>query len=208
MSQMEKMMKYHHFSIASNALLLLCASLGFVATHLQATEKPKVISGSELSADSLVDALDVGDSATSKDEKLTRGMKLVSPSPARAGADGAGGSAAAGKAPLLITFKTGSAELTAESVGMLSKVALALQSERLAGFSFAVEGHADPRGTEKQNLKLSQSRADSVARHLASQHGIVATRLKPVGRGSAELYNTVRTDAPENRRVTLVTLRP
>jgi OmpA-OmpF porin, OOP family len=201
-------MRNHHLSVVGHALLLLCASLAFVATDLHATEKPKVISGSELSADSLVDALDVGDSAAAKDEKLTRGMKLVNPSSARAGADGAGGSAAKGKAPLLITFKTGSAELTAEGVSMLSKVAQALQSERLAGFSFAVEGHADPRGTDKQNLKLSQGRADAVARHLATQHGIVATRLKPVGRGSAELYNTVRTDAPENRRVTLVTLRP
>ena len=32
--------------------------------------------------------------------------------------------------------------------------------------------------------------------------------LTPVGRGSSELYDTVRIDTPENRRVTIVTLRP
>jgi hypothetical protein len=29
-----------------------------------------------------------------------------------------------------------------------------------------------------------------------------------VGKGSTELYDTRRTEAPENRRVTIVTLRP
>jgi OmpA-OmpF porin, OOP family len=207
---MEKTMKNHYLGAVANVLVLVGASLGLSVTDLHATEKPKVISGSDLSADSLVEALDIGDSAAAKDDKSTRGMKPVRPASARTNQDGSGGgaAAAAGKAPLLVTFKTGSSELTAEGMTMLSKVAEALQSERLAGFSFAVEGHADPRGKEGQNLKLSQGRADSVARHLASQHGVAAERLKPVGRGSAELYNTVRTDAPENRRVTLVTLRP
>jgi OmpA-OmpF porin, OOP family len=201
-------MKHHFLSGVSNLLLLVCLSLGWVVTDLQATEKPKVMSGSELSADSLVDALDIGDSAAPKDDRATRGMKPVRPPANRDNQEGSGGKAAAGKAPLLITFKTGSTELTSDSKSMLSRVAEALQSDRLLGFSFAVEGHADPRGKEAQNLKLSQGRADSVAQHLSTQHGVLAARLKPVGRGSAELYDAVHADAPENRRVTLVTLRP
>jgi OmpA-OmpF porin, OOP family len=202
------MMKSHYFGGVSNLLVLVCASLGLVVTDLHATDKPKVITGSDLSADSLVDALDIGDSAAPKDDKATRGMKPLRPTSGRANQETSGQTHASGKAPLLITFKTGSSELTAEGMTMLSRVAEALQSERLAGFSFAVEGHADPRGKEAQNLKLSQGRADSVARHLSTQHGVLTTRLKPVGRGSAELYDAVRTNAPENRRVTLVTLRP
>jgi OmpA-OmpF porin, OOP family len=209
---MERTMKNHCLNVVSSLLVVLCASLGFAVTDLHANDKPKVISSGDLNADGLVDALDIGPSAApkdaTKDEALTRGMKPLRPPSARASAPGASSNAAAGKAPLLLTFKTGSTELTSEAMTMLSKVAQALQSERLAGYSFAVEGHADPRGKEGQNLKLSQGRADSVARHLTVQHGVQAERLKPVGRGSAELYDLVRTDAPENRRVTLVTLRP
>lgn len=190
-------------------LVLLCMALGFLGTELHASEKAKVITGSEISADSLVDALDIGAATTPNNDKpLTRGMKPIRPSVARASQEASGGgAAAAGKAPLMVTFMTGSAELTAEGMSMLSKVADALQSERLAGFSFVVEGHADPRGDDAFNLKLSQGRAESVARFLTAQHGVQAARLKPVGRGSSELYDPVRIDAPENRRVTLVTIR-
>lgn len=201
-------MKNRDLIVFSNALLLLFAASGFIATGAQAAEKEKVISGSELKADSLVDALDIGERAAPKDEVLTRGMRPLRSSVNRASPDAAGGAAATGRAPLMVTFKTGSADLTAEGMAMLAKVAEALQSDRLAGYSFVVEGHADPRGDQSLNLKLSQGRADSVARHLTAQHGVLADRLKPVGRGSAELYDPVRIDAAENRRVTLVTQRP
>ena len=198
-----------NFLVTSTKLLIvLVSALFFLVSNVQANEKPKVISGNELSADSLVDTLDIGEGTTPKEEKLlTRGFKPIRPSVARASQESSGGGAASGKAPLMVTFKTGSAELTNEGISMLSKVAEALQSERLSGFSFVVEGHADPRGEGGSNLKLSQSRADSVARHLTTQHGVLAARLRPVGRGSADLYDPVRTDAPENRRVTLVTVR-
>ena len=108
----------------------------------------------------------------------------------------------------MITFRTGSSELTTESIAMMAKVAAALQTDRLAGFAFRVEGHADPRGDEGLNQRLSQARAEAVVRHLVDKFGILPERLTPVGRGSSELYDTVRIDTPENRRVTIVTLRP
>jgi len=55
-------------------------------------------------------------------------------------------------------------------------------------------------------LKLSQSRAESVAAFLADQEQIDKARLKPIGKGSAELMNTSNVAAPENRRVTIKTL--
>jgi outer membrane protein OmpA-like peptidoglycan-associated protein len=87
-------------------------------------------------------------------------------------------------------------------------VAKALQSDKLAGFSFSVEGHADPRGSAELNQRLSEARAQSVVAQLVSAHGIDNGRLSPVGKGSTELLNPERPDAPENRRVTIVTRQP
>ena len=46
-----------------------------------------------------------------------------------------------------------------------------------------VEGHTDNHGSEQYNLKLSQSRADSVRKHLIEVDGIDAARLEAVGYG-------------------------
>lgn len=110
-------------------------------------------------------------------------------------------------ASLLITFETNSADLTPRAKSSLDVVAKALQADKLAEFKFAIEGHADPRGQADLNMTLSQARAESVVAYLADQHGISRERLKPVGKGATELVNTQRVDAPENRRVTITTLR-
>ena len=112
-----------------------------------------------------------------------------------------------GKASLLITFATGSSDLTSESQQVLGTVAKALQSDRLAGFAFKVEGHADPRGTADMNLKLSEERANSVVAYLTGKLSVLPDRLKAVGKGDTEPLNTERPDAQENRRVTIVTTR-
>lgn len=109
-------------------------------------------------------------------------------------------------ASLLITFETNSAQLTPQAKQSLEVVGRALKSQKLSDFRFAIEGHADPRGRADANLKLSQSRAESVAAFLADQQQIDKARLKPVGKGSAELMNTSNVAAPENRRVTIKTL--
>jgi flagellar motor protein MotB len=54
---------------------------------------------------------------------------------------------------------------------------------------------------------LSLARAESVAKYLATSHGILTERLKPEGKGSTEPMNKSRIDAPENRRVTIVSMR-
>ena len=110
-------------------------------------------------------------------------------------------------ASLLITFVTNSAELTSAAQSSLDIVARALQAERLAEFKFAVEGHADPRGSDEYNLRLSQARAASVVDYLVARHHIDRDRLKPIGKGNTELANAARPTAPENRRVTIVTVR-
>ena len=80
----------------------------------------------------------------------------------------------------------------------------AMKSDRLASTRFTIEGHADPRGNDEHNLKLSQARAEAVRSYLLSQHGLAAERVNAVGKGSSALMNPSDPAAPENRRVTIV----
>ena len=108
-------------------------------------------------------------------------------------------------ASLLITFETKSSELTANAKDQLDVVAAALKNDRLADYTFNVEGHADPRGLPEANMVLSQQRAESVRAYLVATHNIAADRLKAEGKGDTDLLNRKVPTAPENRRVTIVT---
>lgn len=59
-----------------------------------------------------------------------------------------------------------------------------------------IEGHTDDVGKPEDNMKLSQQRADAVAKWLVG-HGIVATRLHAVGFG--ETQPKVKNDTDANR---------
>jgi outer membrane protein OmpA-like peptidoglycan-associated protein len=59
-----------------------------------------------------------------------------------------------------------------------------------------IEGHTDDVGKPEDNMKLSQQRADAVAKWLTA-HGIVATRLHAVGFG--ETQPKVKNDSDANR---------
>lgn len=158
----------------------------------------------EVTEDALIDALEID----SPDAEAASGATTRSLRPAaRADAARRSKPAGPGKASLLITFATGSAELSADTKTALQTVAKALQSDRLAGFAFRVEGHADPRGNSDYNTKLSAERAAAVVAYLTGTLGVLPERLTPVGKGASELLNPKRADAPENRRVTIVTHR-
>ena len=109
------------------------------------------------------------------------------------------------QAHMLMTFETNSAVLTPESQKMLDALARVMQADQLSTKSFAIEGHADPRGGEQSNLDLSQRRADAVVAYLSQSHSISASRLEAVGKGQKELLNPNDPFAPENRRVTVKT---
>jgi outer membrane protein OmpA-like peptidoglycan-associated protein len=180
--------------------LLLVLALG------SATAQPKeqVLRNNEVTESSIIDALavDTPQAAAAR----TRGFKPAVPGTAAA-TPPPPPKAGPGKANLLIVFDTNSAVLTAESQAALDVVARAMQSDALIGLSFRVEGHADARGDAKLNLDLSQARAEAVVNNLVSQHGVLAERLTATGKGSSEPMNKERVDAPENRRVTIVTIR-
>jgi outer membrane protein OmpA-like peptidoglycan-associated protein len=169
---------------------LVVAAAFALAPAAWAQQPGKVIDQKDVNEDSLVNMLTP--QVVSRSIKVTRdGQPVQTPPPS---------------ASLLITFETGSAKLTPEAQKSLAVVARALKNEKLDSYKFAVEGHADPRGNADANLKLSQQRAESVAAFLAEQQKIDVARLKPVGKGQAELMNTSNPAAPENRRVTIKTL--
>lgn len=180
-------------------LLLLIACLG-LGLNVSAQN---VLKGAQVTENALIDALAIDAPEVAASGVKTRGFRpaatgSAAPKPANPNA---------GKASLLITFPTNSADLTDETKNQLDTLARALQSDKLAGFAFKVEGHADARGDAERNLKLSQLRAESVANYLVASHGVLPERLSAIGKGSSELMNKAQIDAPENRRVTIVTVK-
>lgn len=178
-------------------LLALAASLCAQAQQPHDAAGTRVLKGQGVTEANLVDAL-----TPPPERVLTRSLRV--------GRDGQGVSAAAPprkpSASLLITFETNSAELTEAARQQLDVVAAALKNDRLAEYSFSVEGHADPRGTADFNQVLSQQRADSVRSYLVSTHSIAPQRLRAEGKGDREPMNRSFPAAAENRRVTIVTV--
>ncbi|RUQ38144.1 MAG: OmpA family protein [Candidatus Competibacteraceae bacterium] len=103
-----------------------------------------------------------------------------------------------------IQFDYNSSELTPDSKSKLDVVATALSSAALTNFKFKIEGHTDSNGSSAYNLKLSQLRAQSVAKYLHSHGEISMDRLEIVGKGMTQPANSVDPNAPENRRVVIV----
>lgn len=104
-----------------------------------------------------------------------------------------------------VNFKTGSAELTPESFGILEGVASSLREIREAVIE--VQGHTDNTGSAATNTRLSQRRAETVAKFLA-QRGVAANRLRAVGYGPARPVASNKTAEGRalNRRVELARL--
>jgi OOP family OmpA-OmpF porin len=188
----------NHRAAASLAGLLL-ASMASLATST-AIGQELMLKPSQVSESALVDALEIEAPEQAAPGK-TRGFRPAQRPTSRPT------TANQGKASLLITFTVDSVELSPETKAVLDTVAKALESDKLAGLTFKVEGHADPRGDADHNQKLSQARAEAVVNYLVTQRGIVPDRLAPLGKGSTELADPQRPEAPENRRVTLVTNR-
>ncbi len=103
-----------------------------------------------------------------------------------------------------VFFAAGSAEL-----GSRARDALTAQAQwlkRWHEFEAAIEGHADEPGTDADNLKLSEQRAEAVRRRLVEE-GVEASRLAVVAWGRTQRIATCPEPdcGSQNRRaVTLV----
>ncbi len=187
-----------------NATLAAFCSLFFLCTSIFA-QTNDVLQKKDVTTDSLIDALTPNKSAVTPEQSgaRTRSFKVGKTTSQLAPMKTPTSSASAS---LMITFETQSSKLTNESRQVLDKLAAALVSEKLAGFKFTIEGHADSRGNSDKNMKLSEERAEAVRQQLISQHHVDAARLIAIGKGDTEQLNPGNPAAPENRRVRIVTL--
>lgn len=102
-----------------------------------------------------------------------------------------------------VSFDLNSAQLRPDALDTYAKIAGILKSYDKTVIH--VVGHTDTTGSDEYNLRLSESRAASVASYLSSQ-GVPSQRIRQEGRGERELL--VRTadnvNEPRNRRVDIV----
>lgn len=105
-----------------------------------------------------------------------------------------------------VRFPTASAELTPEAKAQLEIVGEALASRRgkLKAGEILIEGHTDVRGSAEYNQRLSEMRAQAVAKHLTTAYRLDAKTLRPVGRGKEQPRDLARVDSEVNRRVEFV----
>lgn len=100
-----------------------------------------------------------------------------------------------------VQFETGKADLKEVSFTLLDEVAAMLKDNPQVEV-ISVEGHTDSTGTAEINRKLSQARAESVAKYLAKK-GVKAARMEPKGFGPDRPIADNETDPGReaNRRV-------
>jgi outer membrane protein OmpA-like peptidoglycan-associated protein len=103
-----------------------------------------------------------------------------------------------------ILFDFDKADIKPESDKQLAEMANLLKST--AGLKVFIVGHTDNKGTLAYNTDLSQRRADSVAKALATRFGIAADRMvsRGVGPLSPLAPNDTEDGQAKNRRVELV----
>ncbi len=101
----------------------------------------------------------------------------------------------------IINFVSGSAEIPAESIGLLKQAAEALKRAP-AGTVIEIGGHTDNTGNPAANLRLSQARADAVRSRLV-EFGVDTARLVSRGHGGAAPVAGNDTEAGRfrNRRI-------
>lgn len=130
------------------------------------------------------------------------------PAPARKALETAGEFSAAeciGRFEILsrtgsIFFKSGSAELDAESYPLLGAVLDIVQ--RCPSLSVVVAGHTDAIGSDAVNQVLSEARARSVANYLL-RRGVASRRIQAVGYGETRPVapNDTQRNRSRNRRI-------
>jgi outer membrane protein OmpA-like peptidoglycan-associated protein len=102
-----------------------------------------------------------------------------------------------------VLFATGKYELLPIARSQLADVAKALKDQGYK--AIVVEGHTDSRGSDENNMKLSQNRADAVRSYLITQ-GIESSKITAVGWGESRPIadNNSAEGRANNRRVELV----
>jgi OOP family OmpA-OmpF porin len=106
-----------------------------------------------------------------------------------------------------VNFKSAQFELNDEARGKLDALAAKVKDQK--GYVLEIQGFTDNRGSESLNLQLSEKRAETVKRYLATQHDIPLFRISVIGVGEAKPAddNKTKEGRAHNRRVEVRLLR-
>jgi len=102
-----------------------------------------------------------------------------------------------------LLFPTNSAELSAQDQHLLRRLAeLMAQYPKL---SLTLDGYADPRGSQKDNLALSARRADAVKQAL-ERYGVASERIQLTAHGEISVESDVELDQDSYAKMRKVTV--
>lgn len=103
-----------------------------------------------------------------------------------------------------IRFKTNSAEILAESHGVIKEIADVMKENQ--DLKIKIVGHTDASGNDAQNQTLSEKRAESVKNYLKTVFSIDEKRMKTEGKGSSQAIddNSTAEGKANNRRVEFI----
>ena len=105
----------------------------------------------------------------------------------------------------VIHFELNSPRIRTRSTGLVRKVARFIV-ENPDILELSIEGHADARGTEHYNQRLSEERAEST-RAMLIGFGVDESRLRVVGFGKSKPLIATRRAEERNRRVEFIVVR-
>ena len=108
---------------------------------------------------------------------------------------------------LTIPFALDSAEILPDARTQLRALGEALSSEKLKSQHIEIAGHTDASGAANYNRRLSQRRAEAVAKFLVDSFGFRLERFHTIGLGEDELKNPLLPRSSENRRVEISSIR-
>lgn len=108
-----------------------------------------------------------------------------------------------GAIDLALQFEFDSDRLSARDRATVQELALAMRSPELQGRRFLIQGHTDNQGNPAYNLRLSRLRAQAVHAMLVAQN-VAPERLRAEGKGAEEPADPAHPDAPQNRRVRII----
>ena len=103
-----------------------------------------------------------------------------------------------------ILFDSGSANIQPQSMGIIRQISQVLVQE--AAMKLKIVGHTDADGSDENNMKLSQQRAEAVKNALVSVYRISGDRLVSEGKGELEPVgdNSTADGKAQNRRVEFI----
>jgi outer membrane protein OmpA-like peptidoglycan-associated protein len=106
-----------------------------------------------------------------------------------------------------LTFNSGASQIKPENFALLGKVEKAI--DIFPRSELTIEGHTDAHGSDEQNQKLSQERAESVRQYMINAMRIPTYRLIATGYGETRPVSSNETEAgrARNRRTDIV-IRP